>query len=642
MAKRRVVDAEKQRLAGPLSAGSTQKQWLNPRLLWASGLFFAALPFLALTLFVHPQSDDFVYAVRTRVSGFWEANLFWYRIWSGRYTATALASMNPLVFDSFLLCKLVPAAVMVLLFCSVYFLIGALGASGVPRKQRAVMALVVVLLYLHQMPDLVQGIYWVVAPTYQLGNMLLLFLCGAMMKMDGARGAGRKKTLWCALAVLAIFIAVGTNELTMCLVLEMLVLTAVLNIRDREMRLSWALLVAAALLAAALVMLSPGNKARLAGVKQDFWFAVNSSVAQGLTYLAKWLLHSPILLLAVFFVPLAARLPRLRISGLTHPALAIPLFSATYLALFFPPCYGAGGVIEPRTVNVICFFFLIGFFVNVYLAVNCLVCKRNTAFPVLPAYVSGLIGAAILLMVFVCDSNLKNACEDLFTGTAYRYDQALQERYQIIRECGSPVCDVPALRDRPRTLFFQEMAVDERTDDENGFVYRDSYAVYFGKQRIRLAHSPFGNLVFQQRALDELLQQGRLDEAIIYGEETLRIRDDFAQVHFSLALALQQKGRVDEAIAHWRQVVKLRPTLPDGHFNLGNALFQRGKLDEAVVHYGDALRLRPAWVEAHCNLGLVLGSQGKKAEALAHFQEALRLNPGCQLARDKLAIIAKP
>src|SRR5208337_5439256 len=98
----------------------------------------------------------------------------------------------------------------------------------------------------------------------------------------------------------------GTNELTMCVVVEMVVLTALFNIGDPQMRLSWALLAAAALISSAIAMFAPGIWHRVSRGKHDFWFSASSSIAQGLAYLVKWLLHSPILLLAVLFVPLAA------------------------------------------------------------------------------------------------------------------------------------------------------------------------------------------------------------------------------------------------------------------------------------------------------------------------------------------------
>ncbi len=55
----------------------------------------AIAPFFALAAFAHPQNDDWVYAASTLQRGWAGANEFWYRAWSGRYTATAILTGTP-------------------------------------------------------------------------------------------------------------------------------------------------------------------------------------------------------------------------------------------------------------------------------------------------------------------------------------------------------------------------------------------------------------------------------------------------------------------------------------------------------------------------------------------------------------------
>jgi tetratricopeptide (TPR) repeat protein len=46
-------------------------------------------------------------------------------------------------------------------------------------------------------------------------------------------------------------------------------------------------------------------------------------------------------------------------------------------------------------------------------------------------------------------------------------------------------------------------------------------------------------------------------------EQALRIKPDFAEVHYALATALEQTGRVREAIAHYKQALRIRPDFTD-------------------------------------------------------------------------------
>ena len=87
------------------------------------------------------------------------------------------------------------------------------------------------------------------------------------------------------------------------------------------------------------------------------------------------------------------------------------------------------------------------------------------------------------------------------------------------------------------------------------------------------------------------------------------------------------QGRVDEAIVHCQESVRLDPELVIGHVNLGVALLKRGRLDEAVSEQQAALKLQPDNEDAHYNLGLALLRKGQRDEAISELQEAVRLKP---------------
>jgi tetratricopeptide (TPR) repeat protein len=58
---------------------------------------------------------------------------------------------------------------------------------------------------------------------------------------------------------------------------------------------------------------------------------------------------------------------------------------------------------------------------------------------------------------------------------------------------------------------------------------------------------------------NDLLQAGRLDEAIAQYQQALDINPGYAPVHSNLATALLREGRVDEAITQCQAALKIQP-----------------------------------------------------------------------------------
>jgi tetratricopeptide (TPR) repeat protein len=46
-------------------------------------------------------------------------------------------------------------------------------------------------------------------------------------------------------------------------------------------------------------------------------------------------------------------------------------------------------------------------------------------------------------------------------------------------------------------------------------------------------------------------------------EQALRIKPDYAEVHYVLGMALEQAGKIEEAIAHYEQALRIKPDLAE-------------------------------------------------------------------------------
>jgi tetratricopeptide (TPR) repeat protein len=133
-----------------------------------------------------------------------------------------------------------------------------------------------------------------------------------------------------------------------------------------------------------------------------------------------------------------------------------------------------------------------------------------------------------------------------------------------------------------------------------------------------MAHNNLGN---------DLLQKGRVDDAISQYQMALQIKPNYAEAHNNLGNALPQKGRVDDAISQCQMALQIKPDYAEAHNNLGNALLQKGSVDDAISQYQTALQIRPDYVEAHNNLGNAFLQKGSVAEAISQFQQALQIKP---------------
>jgi tetratricopeptide (TPR) repeat protein len=124
-----------------------------------------------------------------------------------------------------------------------------------------------------------------------------------------------------------------------------------------------------------------------------------------------------------------------------------------------------------------------------------------------------------------------------------------------------------------------------------------------------------------------LLQNGKMNEAMVHCQKALQIKPDCAETHVNLGNTLLQKGSVDEAITHYQKALEIKPDYPEAHINLGNALIQKGKVDDAISHYQKALEIKPDYPEVHNNLALTLLQKGSGDDAIVHYQKALQIKP---------------
>jgi len=168
-----------------------------------------------------------------------------------------------------------------------------------------------------------------------------------------------------------------------------------------------------------------------------------------------------------------------------------------------------------------------------------------------------------------------------------------------------------------------------------------------------------------------LWKTGKVDDAIVQYNESLRLRSDFAETHNNLGVALAQKGQLSAALPEFSEAIRQKPSFAAARDNLaatiarlrsldgelaryaddvrnrpndlvarnefGAALAAQGRIDEAIEQFTAALRIDSTQADVEYNLGMMLERKGRTKDALAAFEATLRHNPKHAAARQAIA-----
>jgi protein O-mannosyl-transferase len=153
------------------------------------------------------------------------------------------------------------------------------------------------------------------------------------------------------------------------------------------------------------------------------------------------------------------------------------------------------------------------------------------------------------------------------------------------------------------------------------------------RHTIEVTENNWGALGILSQAL---LTQNRVDEAMPYIAETLRLRPNLPEAHINYAAALSKRGDFDAAESQYRKALELDPESPDAHEGLGVIQTEKGQLNDSLANLTAAEKGMPGDANKHYNLGRLYGLAGHPDLAAAEFAEAVRLQPADAAARFNL------
>jgi len=413
----------------------------NPSLLKKLALgiiLFSVAPFLILTIWTRPAYDDWVMTQAALTAGFFGAQKVSYFGWTGRYTATALLSANPLVWDSFSGYRLIGLVLIVFTFVALYAFITAIFKRHFSRLERVLGAAFLLALFTNQTPDVTEAYYWMTgAVTYQGGCIFGLSFLSALIA--ACRSSGTRRLLASVIAGVLLILTIGSNETVMFVMWAVMLPVAIFKFierhEDRWLVAGFVLLTA---ICSAVVILAPGNAVRSSWMtgSHRFFYSLKMSLLQEIRFIVTWIGNVSFILATIFLVPIAAAI-RNKIPVLIPISRAPILLSAWLLLLIFigmfPAYWVTGNMGQHRTVNTVYFFFLIAWFLNVVAWVGYFGARGALNFK-LPRYVWAF-GLPVVLSGLLFLNNTRTAFVDLLSLRAYHYAQAVDQKRQLFRTC---------------------------------------------------------------------------------------------------------------------------------------------------------------------------------------------------------------
>lgn len=119
--------------------------------------------------------------------------------------------------------------------------------------------------------------------------------------------------------------------------------------------------------------------------------------------------------------------------------------------------------------------------------------------------------------------------------------------------------------------------------------------------------------------------------ATLWGDTAAK-RPNNPRARYNFGVALIEAGRIDEAVVQFQQTLRLQPNHAFAHFELGKLAMLAERWAEAQVRFSAALQADPHYVDARVNLAQALARQGRAEEAIAELRTAFAEQPAPDIA----------
>lgn len=406
-----------------------------------------AVPFLILSFFYNPGSDDFDYSYESQTENLLSLQIRRYNEWSGRYFSNGIISFDPLTYNNYFFLKIVPILLFVFFIYALFFFITSLQLTIQKKKVIAIVSLLFVL-YLYQMPNVCEGFYWMPGSiTNQLPISLSLLLFGMIAKYFD-----QKKIHYIPILSLLVIAIVGCNEVSIVILgIVLFVLWIAHFINHKRVSSLLSLLLFFFLISSAVAILAPGNASRAdeIPVEHDFFYSFFKSIQFSFKYFFRWFPFIGITLL--FFVEEITDCLKVYPNKkyILHPLPILGILFITMFVVFFIGFWTLNSVLPDRSINTLYFFYII---LLAYLFLS-VIHFFKLEFNFKTNHTLKITVGIIIIASFLSDNNIMVAYNDLVTGKAYYYNKEMKNRIEILTNSKEKEIVLPELTNFPATIY---------------------------------------------------------------------------------------------------------------------------------------------------------------------------------------------
>ena len=454
----------------------------STRIILITLLTILVLPFIINCFFAYPQTDDFCFAHMSYNLGFLKAQYNMFFEWTGRFTSTALLSINPLVYHSLTGYNFTLAFIMLSLFASIFLLTNALIKKAVSWQGKLIFSLTIFFAYLDRIDDIRSAFYWMAgAITYQIALTLLIAYILLLLKIDEDRNNGKLPHKY--LAVFIGFFLCGTNEIILVITLIITAYFVVNNYwMNKQLNIFQAAIVTVVTVGGGLGVLAPGNYVRLLksyerqSIVVTAWYAFKKT----LVTVGYWMTSPMTVILMAMILFAAIRMPDIKpifVRFRIISSLSI-LFLFTFLC-FFIPYWCTGAPPDNRVINMTYLIFLVGWLISCAIIAVRYGEPLVDALKIIPVKTGVVFVVVFMFFLFsIGSSNFSLVAKDLLSGDSFKYNIEMRQRALQITTSDQENCSLKKNSVMPDSLYFYFIGPDKN------YWVNSCYAKYFGKKSV--------------------------------------------------------------------------------------------------------------------------------------------------------------
>jgi hypothetical protein len=452
-------------------------------------LLVTVFPLVALAFYNQPSPvDDYCFADTARTYGVWQAQQFYYDGWTGRYFHNLMVHTGPLVWEWYNAYTVFPILLLISLWLGFYYLLRQTTRLILTLTEQAIAASAASFLFISQLISIPEFFYWYPGlACYSVSCVCFLFLIGALVAHD--RIQFRLKWTFLLAEALLVAVIIGSSETSLIMAMALLgtVLLGLLIYR-KKLPVSLLLLFLIACICCFYLIQAPGNAVRMGGNSrsQNILFSITEAFKYSWLYFPKQFTKTPLLPISLLFLPFAYRLtdkrnPTLRYFDV-HPLLALLPYAGLLFILTLLHYWAVGVQPVPRLLNAVNLILTLGWFYNLTVWVRVL--RQNVGvLSFLTSYQWAVVGVVAVALFFVTyrNSNLRLTYNDLRSGRAKEFHDAVEQRYELMAHSPGDTVLLQPLPVSPTSLVLGDINIDSHS------LWNKCWASYYHRKGVKLS-----------------------------------------------------------------------------------------------------------------------------------------------------------